>query len=224
MAGTELEPPGVCAISLHHTKFHYALTLAKKGRETLWAAWRAVSSPQIAPHEVGSCMSGLLAPLYGASVLNPDCAAHFGELTLLKIQLAMRGPLRPRRGGCARLMKTVAGLQVLTSSGRNESTTAPCQLRTTLEQRAGSSSYLSPFILCRFLEGLPPGVDSLCERLVCRRSSTSTASTSNEPPRPTSLSLGFDLECLETPISTLCLTSRRARSAGGGGVAILPGV
>lgn len=91
-------------------------------------------------------------------------------------------------------------------------------------ERTVRSCYLSPFILCRFLEGLPPGVDSLCDRLVCRRSSTSTASTSKEPPRPTSLSLGSDLACLETPISMLCLTSRRARSAGGGGVAILPGV
>lgn len=74
MAGTELEPPGACAISLRHTKLHCALMLAKKGRETLWAAWRAVLSPRIAPHEVGSCMSDSLAPLYGASVLDPDSA------------------------------------------------------------------------------------------------------------------------------------------------------
>jgi hypothetical protein len=100
----------------------------------------------------------------------------------------------------------------------------PCQLQFAPSRRNEVIFYLSPFTLCRFLEGLPPGVDSLCDRLVCRRSSMSTASTSNEPPRPTSLSLGFDLGCLEAPRSRLCLTSRRARSAGGGGVAILPGV
>lgn len=33
-------------------------------------------------------------------------------------------------------MKTVAGLEVLTSSGRNESA-APCQLRTALERKNG---------------------------------------------------------------------------------------
>lgn len=62
MAEMELELPGECAISLRHTKLHCALMLAKKGRETLWAAWRAVLSPRTAPHEAASCMSGLLAP------------------------------------------------------------------------------------------------------------------------------------------------------------------
>lgn len=84
MAGTELEPPGACAISLRHKKLHYALMLAKKGRVTLWAAWRAVLSPRIAPHGVGSCRSGLLAPLYGVSVLRSRlctllCKTHSSE-------------------------------------------------------------------------------------------------------------------------------------------------
>jgi hypothetical protein len=197
--------------------------LAKTDQETLWGVWHGVLSLRITLHGVESCMSGLLAPLYGASALDPDPAARAGVLTLLKIQLAMGRPLGPCRSGGARLMKAVAGRQVLTCSSRNEST-APCQRRLALKRKNTGVIYLSPFILWRFLEGLPPGVDSICDRLVCRRSSMSTASTSNEPPRPTSLSLGFDLECLETPRSMLCLTSRRARSAGGGGVAILPGV
>lgn len=128
MAGTELELLGACGILLRHTKWHYALMLAKMGREISWAAWRAVLSPRIAPHEEGSCTSGLLAPLHVASALDPDSAVHLGQLTLLKIQLAMGRPLGPRRGGGARLMKAVAGLQVLTSSGGNESA-AHCQLR-----------------------------------------------------------------------------------------------
>lgn len=77
MAGTELEPPGAYAISLRRMKLHYVLMRAKKGLETLWAALRAVLSPRTAPHEVTSCMFGLLAPLYGASVPYPGSAARF---------------------------------------------------------------------------------------------------------------------------------------------------
>lgn len=136
MAGMELEPRGACETSLRHTKLHYALMLAKKGQETLWAAWRAVLSPRIAPHEEESCMSDLLAPLYRASVLDPDSAVHFGKLTLLKIQLAMRRPLGPRRGGGSRLMKAVVCWQILTIPGRDEST-ATCQLQAALKRKDG---------------------------------------------------------------------------------------
>lgn len=121
VAGTALEPLAACAISFHHTKLHYAPTLATKDRETLWVVWRGVLSLRIALHGVGSCMSDLLAPLYDASALDPSFAARFGALTLLKIQLAMGRPLGSCCGGGSRLMKAVAGLQVLTRPGRNES-------------------------------------------------------------------------------------------------------
>lgn len=134
VAGRELEPLAACAILFHHTKLHYAPMLATKDRETLWAVWRAVLSLRIALHGVGSCMSDLLAPLYDASALDPNCAARFGALTLLKIQLAMGRPLRPCCGGGSRLMEAVACLQVLTRPGWNEST-ARGQLRLALKRK-----------------------------------------------------------------------------------------
>lgn len=79
----------MCAIACRHMKLRYALMLAKKGQETLWGVWRVVLSPQRALRGVESCMSGLLAPLCGASALIPHRAAQFKALTLLKIQLAM---------------------------------------------------------------------------------------------------------------------------------------
>lgn len=69
MAGTELEELGVYEISLRHMKLHCAPMLATQGPGTLLAASRAVSSLQKAPHEVGSYMSDLLAPLFRASAL-----------------------------------------------------------------------------------------------------------------------------------------------------------
>lgn len=83
---------------------------------------------------------------------------------------------------------------------------------------------LSPFILCRFLLGLTPGVLS---RLSAENSLESARdSVSGSIPRPPtkSLTLPLVLALLEFPFSPFRDACNLPRSDGGGGVAILEGV
>lgn len=87
---------------------------------TLIEEWPAVLCPQRARNEVACCMSGLLAQLDFMSVRNLGHASWQKRLTLLEVQLAMRGPFGPRRSGSAWFMKTVASQEILTSPRGNE--------------------------------------------------------------------------------------------------------
>ncbi len=80
-------------------------------------------------------------------------------------------------------------------------------------------SHLSPYILCRFLLGLPPGVMSLDRPL----SPNSLISALLRALGSTAASIVFDRSLL-APLSTVVLLSIRRFSIAGGGVTVRGGV
>lgn len=78
--------------------------------------------------------------------------------------------------------------------------------------RGHLATYLSPFILCRFLCGEPPGVLSRCCRAISLTRAWFTASASRSPVLVIPLDRLLCSVFLKLGPSASCLTSSRPRS------------